>query len=147
MLSLLAKCKQNCKNQSCTPLSHCWLNNPCWPQFLKRSFYTLCSDIHNATSQRLPAQTLIYHSIIIIFIYLQNSELDTTKNRHGPAPTSSFTFRPSNSIGTKQLKPLYLPCIVSTSEGDKFMQKHLCQRETVLPYSCLLLSFLLAQAG
>lgn len=129
LLSLQAKCKQHCKNQSCTPLSHRWLNNLCWPQLLKRSFYTLCADTHNAASQGLLIQTLMHHSILVIFIYLQNAKLDKILNKkdmvlpQGVAMLSDLpTPVPQNNLS------LYssLELSVSTLEGDKFMQKCLC---------------------
>lgn len=81
-------------------------------------------------------QTLMHHSIVVIFIYLQNARLDTILNKmdmvlpQGVAVLSDLpTLVPQSSLE------------LSTSEGDKLMQKCLCQYETVLRYNCLSLPF------
>lgn len=138
-----AKCKQHCKNQSCTPQSHCWLNNLSWPQFLKRSFYTLWTDTHDTGSQRLPTQTLMHHGIVIIFIYLQNAKLDTILNKMDMVLPQGVTMLSGLPTPVSQNNlSLYssLDLSASTPEGDTFMQKYLCQYETVLSYNCLSLS-------
>lgn len=74
-------------------------------------------------------QTLMHHSILVIFIYLQYAKVDKILNKtdmvlpQGVAVLSDLpTPVPQNNLSLYS----FLELSASTLEGDKFMQKCLC---------------------
>lgn len=85
----------------------------------------------------------MHHSIVVIFIYLQNVKLDTLLNKMDmvlPQGVAMLSDLPTPVSQNNLSRYSSLDLSASTPEGDKYMQKYLCQYETVLSHSCPSLS-------